>query len=144
MLAAQSIDRVLDDKELPHISLFYRGLFEKMLNEKYNVHKHFKLGKIKFNNFYEYFQKAAKKCNLESNMSLEEVEEILSKHDEDKQLTNLYYLIRLSFAPIIEALILLDRYLYLKEKGIENSYLVKLFNPVESPRCYSLVSFKLN
>ena len=142
MLASQSIDRVLEYKELPQISLFYRGLFEKLLNEKYNVHKHFKIGKIKFNNFHEYFRKAAKKCNLKSDLSLKEIEEILNTHEEEKQLINLYYLIRLSFAPIIEALILLDRYLYLKESDIENSYLVKLFNPIESPRCYSLVSFK--
>lgn len=142
MLAAQSIDRVLEVKELPHISLFYRALFEKLLNEKHNVYQHFRLGKIKFSNFYEYFRKAIKKCNLESDLSLDEVEEILNKHEEDKQLINLYYLIRLSFAPIIESLILIDRYLFLKESCIDNSYLVKLFNPVESPRCYSLVSFK--
>lgn len=54
----------------------------------------------------------------------------------------LFYLIRLCLAQVIESLILLDRLLFLRENGYNNVFLVKLFDPVLSPRCHCIVAVK--
>lgn len=54
----------------------------------------------------------------------------------------LFYLIRLCLAQVIESLILLDRLMFLYENGFDKVYLVKLFDPVVSPRCHSIVAVK--
>ena len=52
-----------------------------------------------------------------------------------------WYILRLMFGPLWEALILLDRLLYLREHG-HAAALVPLFDPSLSPRSYALVSVK--
>lgn len=54
----------------------------------------------------------------------------------------LFYLLRLCLAQVVESLILLDRLMFLLEHGFENVYLVKLFDPVLSPRCHSIVAIR--
>ncbi|GAB1295543.1 Probable methyltransferase-like protein 25 [Apodemus speciosus] len=54
-----------------------------------------------------------------------------------------FNMLKVVLAPCIETLILLDRLCYLKEQeGIAWSALVKLFDPVQSPRCYAVVALK--
>ena len=45
-----------------------------------------------------------------------------------------FYVLRLLLAPLWEALLLLDRLLYLRELGYRRSRLVPLFDPTLSPR----------
>jgi len=52
-----------------------------------------------------------------------------------------FYVLRLLLAPLWEALILLDRLLFLTEKGYPAA-LIPLFDPSISPRNYALVAFK--
>lgn len=54
----------------------------------------------------------------------------------------LFYLLRLCFAQVVESLILLDRLMFLFENGFDKVYLVKLFDPVLSPRCHSIVAVR--
>uniref|UniRef100_A0A0E9SKU8 Uncharacterized protein n=1 Tax=Anguilla anguilla TaxID=7936 RepID=A0A0E9SKU8_ANGAN len=54
-----------------------------------------------------------------------------------------FNMLKVSLAPCIEALILLDRLCYLKEQ--ENtcfSAVVPLFDPLMSPRCYGILALK--
>ena len=51
------------------------------------------------------------------------------------------YVLRLLLAPLWEALILLDRRLYLQEHGYASA-LVPLFDPSLSPRSYAVVAIK--
>nr|XP_047127118.1 probable methyltransferase-like protein 25 isoform X2 [Hydra vulgaris] len=53
-----------------------------------------------------------------------------------------YHMVRMQLAPSIEKLILLDRLLYLIEKGFTKSGIVRLFSPVISPRCYAIISLR--
>ncbi|KAI8038370.1 hypothetical protein M5D96_008264, partial [Drosophila gunungcola] len=98
MLAAQSIERTLDAKELPN----------------------------------EYIQKCATKLDAPWLAAIEEEELhcLLQEYALDKHYLDLFYLLRMSFAPVLESLILLDRLLYLKELGYERSYLIDLFDPM--------------
>ena len=52
-----------------------------------------------------------------------------------------FYTLRLLFAPLIETLVLIDRCLYLQEKGLECS-LAALFDPELSPRNFVIYSVK--
>lgn len=54
----------------------------------------------------------------------------------------LFYLLRLCLAQVIESVILLDRLLFLCENGFKEVFLVKLFDPVLSPRCHSIVALR--
>ena len=57
-----------------------------------------------------------------------------------------FNVLRQLYSPAVENLIMLDKFLYLKEyqsKGkIGDSFLVRLFDPIESPRCCALIAFK--
>ncbi|KAF7461785.1 hypothetical protein GHT09_014062 [Marmota monax] len=54
-----------------------------------------------------------------------------------------FNMLKVFLAPCIETLILLDRLCYLKEQeDIAWSALVKLFDPVKSPRCYAVIALK--
>ncbi|XP_017961249.1 methyltransferase-like protein 25 isoform X2 [Drosophila navojoa] len=146
MLAAQSIERTLSAKELPNISLYYRALLEVLVcSHAPDLKNSLQVGKVqKFNNFIEYVQKCSKKLNASwlAEVKEDELEALLQKYESDKHYLSLFYLLRMSFAPVVESLILLDRLLYLKELGYTHSYLIDLFDAVISPRHYAVVAFK--
>ncbi|VDN21297.1 unnamed protein product [Dibothriocephalus latus] len=58
-----------------------------------------------------------------------------------------HYMMRCCFGPVVEACILLDRVLFLFEAGREHSFpvnprLVRVFDPLISPRCHAIVATK--
>uniref|UniRef100_A0A8D0GVZ9 Uncharacterized protein n=1 Tax=Sphenodon punctatus TaxID=8508 RepID=A0A8D0GVZ9_SPHPU len=54
-----------------------------------------------------------------------------------------FNMLKVVLGPCIEVLILLDRLCYLKEQdNIAWSGLVKLFDPIKSPRCYAVIAVK--
>jgi len=56
---------------------------------------------------------------------------------------NCFYQLRALLAPVVESVVLLDRLLFIREQpDTESARLVKLFDPVTSPRCYALVATK--
>ena len=56
---------------------------------------------------------------------------------------NSFYQLRTLFGPIIEGLILLDRVVYLLEQdSTYEAHLIRLFDPVISPRCYGIIALK--
>ncbi|KAH8401422.1 hypothetical protein KR009_005356 [Drosophila setifemur] len=146
MLAAQSIERTLDAKELPNITLYYRALLEILVcRHAPHLKNELQVGKVrKFENFADYVQKCAAKLDAPWLAAIEEDELqcLLREYALDKLYLDLFYLLRMSFAPVLESLILLDRLLYLKELGHESSYLLDLFDPVISPRHFAIVSIK--
>ncbi|KAH8252213.1 hypothetical protein KR038_002437 [Drosophila bunnanda] len=146
MLAAQSIERTLNAKELPSITLYYRALLE-ILVCRHAPHSkdELQVGKVrKIEDFPDYIRKCAAKLEAPWLAAIGEAElrELLQEYAMDKHYLDLFYLLRMSFAPVLECLILLDRLLYLKELGYEDSYLIDLFDPVISPRHYAIVAIK--
>lgn len=146
MLAAQCFERVIENKTLPDESLFYRALFEKILREEWSKEgkapKVLKLGKLKFKSFEEYFRKGCKKFDIDMQISSERIEELMKEYDHDRHLIKINYFIRLLNAKVIETLILLDRYLFLLENNVDDVFLVKIFDPVISPRNYGFIAIK--
>ncbi|XP_013112268.2 probable methyltransferase-like protein 25 [Stomoxys calcitrans] len=144
MLAAQSIDRTRSSKELPNISLFYRSLFEVLVCEQRPELKDtIQVGKLKkFNNFGEYVELCKKKYLVLQDIPLERVHTLAAEVEKNKHYLDMFYLLRMSFAPVLESIILLDRLLFLLEKGHDKSYLVAAFDAVVSPRRFAIISIK--
>ncbi|BFG05098.1 methyltransferase-like protein 25 [Drosophila madeirensis] len=146
MLAAQSIERTLDAKELPNVTLYYRALLEVLVcRHAPHLKNELQVGKVrKFENFQDYIQKCAKKLEAPwlAAIDVAELQSLFQEYALDKHFLDMFYLIRMSFAPLLESLILLDRLLYLKELGYDRSYLIDLFDPVISPRHFAIVALK--
>lgn len=145
MLASQSIHRTKHQRDLPQISLFYRAMLETIVDEKYPHYKNsIQVGRSKKKmNFVDYVRNMSIKSELNfHSISDEELLALEISFENHRHQINLFYLLRMTFAPAIETLILLDRLMYLRENNISNSFLVKLFDPVVSPRCFAVVALK--
>lgn len=148
MLACQTIHRVIDRKELPNDHLFYRALLEVLIQQKCPEYlNRIEVGKLKqCNTFAEYVRKSTKR-NPSLPFDCIDDSELNELHDEfrmGERFLDVYHLMRISISAIVENIILLDRFLYLKEIEAANdmSYLIRFFDPVISPRCYGLVAMK--
>ncbi|KAL8599310.1 hypothetical protein ACOMHN_008025 [Nucella lapillus] len=54
-----------------------------------------------------------------------------------------FFQLRAALAPVIEAVVQLDRLLYLLEQDcVDKAFLVRLFDPVTSPRCHAIIAVK--
>ncbi|XP_075165375.1 putative methyltransferase-like protein 25 [Haematobia irritans] len=144
MLAAQSIERTRSSKELPNISLFYRSLFEVLVCEYHpELKDSVQVGKLKkFENFAQYVELCKKKYPELDNIPNERVNSLQDEAQAYKYFLDMFYLLRMTFAPVLESIILLDRLLYLQECGHNKSYLIAAFDAVVSPRRFAIVSIK--
>lgn len=101
------------------------------------------VGKLKCSGFVDYVRKALRRLNVDDlGISEEFLKDLENKFQVELEQLKVFYLYRMTFAPVLEGVILLDRLLFLKECGYDNSFMVKLFDPVVSPRCYSILAFK--
>lgn len=151
MLAVQPIQRVIDTPGSPHQHLFYRALLEVLIvNEYPNLKNAVHVGRIKkCTSFLEYVRKCSKRMDLLNfdHFSDEKIIALYESHRSQIEFLNAFYLMRLSLAPIVEAIILLDRLLYLKELAVDDAQetsirLIKFFDSILSPRCYGIVGLK--
>ncbi|XP_055623914.1 probable methyltransferase-like protein 25 [Toxorhynchites rutilus septentrionalis] len=141
-MAGESIDRSIFYSEEPNDKLGYRAMLQVILAEQ-NADVDSQVGKLKCTNFVDYARKSLKRLKIDNiHLSDDFLNELENKFELELEQLKVYYLYRMTYAPIVEGVILLDRILYLKECGYENSFLVKLFDPVVSPRCYSILAFK--
>uniref|UniRef100_A0A0K0EQS4 Methyltranfer_dom domain-containing protein n=1 Tax=Strongyloides stercoralis TaxID=6248 RepID=A0A0K0EQS4_STRER len=114
-------------------------------------YRHLGLRSVLYNenlSFEEYIEKALlsqkeimDKINLFKNQNYELFRKMIDIDINDIWKIFTLYVIRLSIAPILEIVILLDRIIYLKEHGL-NSYIIDLFDSSISPRCYAIVCLK--
>lgn len=148
MLACQTVHRVVDRKELPSPHLFYRALLEVLIQRKFPEYvDRIEVGRMKqCHSFVEYARKSAKRNPVLrfDHITDDELNYLRDEFRTEERFLDIYHLVRVSIAAIVENIILLDRFLYLKEQ--ENvgdiSFLVRFFDPVVSPRCYGLVAMK--
>ncbi|XP_049296366.1 probable methyltransferase-like protein 25 [Anopheles funestus] len=142
-LAAESIERTCTKRENPSDKLGYRALLQVVFLERGEKKSH-QVGRLKCNGFVDYVRKSIHRLALSESVTItdESLLELEARFTVELEQLKVYYLIRQQFAPVIETLILLDRLLYLRECGYDRSFLVKLFEPVVSPRCYALIALK--
>lgn len=148
MLACQSVHRVVDKQELPNDHLFFRALLELLIKRKCpEFLDRIEVGRLKqCHTFVEYVRKSTKRnpALQFDHVTDDELNELHDEFRNEEQFLDVYHLMRVSVAAIVENIILLDRFLYLKERENEGdiSYLVRFFDPVVSPRCYGLIAMK--
>lgn len=148
MIAAQPMDRLRTNKQLPNESLLWRSILQHILL----IHLpdlHFanqQVGRIatKCQTFVEYVQKAFQKLKIDLLWNAEKIEQIYiqlsAKH---RSQLFAFYQLRTLFGPLIEGLILLDRIVSINETNSSaEATLVQLFDPVISPRCYGIIARK--
>ncbi|XP_078305774.1 putative methyltransferase-like protein 25 isoform X3 [Panthera onca] len=147
MSACLALERVAVGQGLPTESLFYRAVLQDIIKECYGITKCDRhVGKIysKSSSFLDYARKSLKKLGLDESKLPEKV--IMDYYEKYKPRMNeleAFNMLKVVLAPCIETLILLDRLCYLKEQeNIAWSALVKLFDPVKSPRCYAIIALK--
>ncbi|XP_014689319.2 probable methyltransferase-like protein 25 isoform X1 [Equus asinus] len=147
MSACLALERVAVGRGLPTESLFYRAVLQDIIKDCYGITKcdqH--VGKIysKSSSFLDYVRKSLKKLGLDESKLPEKI--IMDYYEKYKPRMNeleAFNMLKVVLAPCIETLILLDRLCYLKEQeDIAWSALVKLFDPVKSPRCYAVIALK--
>nr|XP_028601418.1 methyltransferase-like protein 25 isoform X2 [Podarcis muralis] len=147
MAACLALERVAVGQVLPTESLFYRAVLQVIVEEFYGVKRSDRnIGKVysKSSSFLDYARKAFKKLELdESEISDSLIMEYFEKYKHRMNELEAFNMLKVVLGPCIEVLILLDRLCYLKEQdNIAWSGLVKLFDPIKSPRCYAVVALK--
>ncbi|XP_069620506.1 probable methyltransferase-like protein 25 isoform X2 [Ranitomeya imitator] len=161
MSACLALERVAVGQGLPTESLFYRAVLQVICKEIYGITQRSyslvpqsknilqidqRVGKIfsKSSSFTDYVRKSLKKFGQdESKLSDQEIMDYYQKYELRRNELEAFNRLKVFLAPCIEALILLDRLSYLREQeNLAWSGLVKLFDPVKSPRCYAVVSLK--
>ncbi|KFP87427.1 Methyltransferase-like 25, partial [Acanthisitta chloris] len=147
MSACLALERVAVGQMLPTESLFYRAVLQVIIEEIYGVTKSDRhVGKTfsKSSSFIDYVRRSLKKLELDDSKLPDSC--IMDYYEKYKHRMNeleAFNMLKVVLAPCIEVLILLDRLCYLKEQeNIAWSGLVKLFDPVKSPRCYAVIALK--
>ncbi|XP_072530055.1 probable methyltransferase-like protein 25 [Salminus brasiliensis] len=147
MSACLALERVSVGGGLPMESLFYRAVLHVILRDHYNAHKSEKrVGNVysKSSSFVDYVRRALRKLDLDDSKLSDSV--VHSYHDlYSPRMSEMvaFNMLKVTLAPCIEGLILLDRLCYLKEQeNVSYSALVQLFDPLLSPRCYAVVGIK--
>ncbi|XP_005039550.1 PREDICTED: methyltransferase-like protein 25 isoform X1 [Ficedula albicollis] len=147
MSACLALERVAVGQMLPTESLFYRAVLQVIIEEIYGVTKSDRhVGKTfsKSSSFVDYVRRSLKKLQLDDSKLLDScIMDYYEKYKHRKNELEAFNMLKVVLAPCIEVLILLDRLCYLKEQeNIAWSGLVKLFDPVKSPRCYAVIALK--
>ncbi|KAM6302820.1 putative methyltransferase-like protein 25 [Podargus strigoides] len=147
MSACLALERVAVGQMLPIESLFYRAVLQVIIEEIYGVTKSDRhVGKTfsKSSSFIDYVRKSLKKLELDDSKLPDSC--IMDYYEKYKHRMNeleAFNMLKVILAPCVEVLILLDRLCYLKEQdNIAWSGLVKLFDPVKSPRCHAVIALK--
>lgn len=122
----------------------YRAVLEHLLMAKDPNLRHLGLKTVPRaheKTFCDYAKVATSNLNLEWVDEEFECESVISKLKEWWKVV-LFYSFRLSFAPLIETVILLDRLVFLHEQGLKKVALLPIFDPIKSPRNHVLLSMK--
>lgn len=147
MSACLALERVSLGQGIQMESLFYRAVLHVILRDHYGSYKSEKrVGNVysKAKSFMDYVRRALRRLDLdESKLSDGDIQHYHDTYSERKNEMHAFNMLKVTLAPCIEGLILLDRLCFLKEQGnVSYSALVQLFDPLLSPRCYAVVGLK--
>ncbi|KAK7471576.1 hypothetical protein BaRGS_00035804, partial [Batillaria attramentaria] len=91
----------------------------------------------------DYVIAALRKLNIPGcQVTEDEVAKFHQQHSHHQHKMAAFFQLRAALAPLVETVVLLDRLLYLVEQDcVRDAFLVRLFDPVTSPRCHAIVAF---
>lgn len=147
-LASQSVDRIKASGQLQGADFCWRAMLGLLLQELKVAVPERIVGMRKLHkqcqSFLEYVRAALTKLHMNPDLASPELVASIEDRcgDLEAQLAALVQ-VKLVLAPVIEAVLLLDRYLYLlQQDSIQDVHIVRLFDPVISPRCYAIIAWK--
>lgn len=143
MLAQQCIERTAETKSLPP-SLFYRAVLQVLLNSMGLRDVRIGRGGPMYD-FPTYAKWALMKIGIDKTKipSMENLQELYRSYEHYKLKFDIFQMLRISLSPVLEAAIILDRVIYLQNsKQCSKSIILRLFDPVLSPRHYAIVAIK--
>ncbi|XP_059181437.1 methyltransferase-like protein 25 [Centropristis striata] len=147
MSACLALERVSHGQGIQMESLFYRAVLHVILRDHYSCFKSEKrVGNVysKAKSFVDYVRRALRRLELdESKLSDGDIQDYHDTYAARKDEMHAFNMLKVTLAPCIEGLILLDRLCYMKEQeDLSFSAVVQLFDPLLSPRCYAVVGLK--
>ncbi|RVE56723.1 hypothetical protein OJAV_G00223950 [Oryzias javanicus] len=147
MSACLALERVSLGQGIQMESLFYRAVLHVILRDHYSSFKsERRVGNVysKAKSFLDYVRRALRKLELDdSKLSDNDIQDYHNRYQPRMAEMHAFNLLKVTLAPCIEGLILLDRLCYLKEQEeVTFSALVQLFDPLLSPRCYAVIGLK--
>ncbi|XP_029317584.1 putative methyltransferase-like protein 25 [Cottoperca gobio] len=147
MSACLALERVSRGQGIQMESLFYRAVLHVILRDHYGSFKSEKrVGNVysKAKSFVDYARRALRRLELdELKLSDSDLQDYHDTYRPRMGEMHAFNMLKVTLAPCIEGLILLDRLCYLKEQeDLSFSALVQLFDPLLSPRCYAVVGLK--
>ncbi|KAK5605330.1 hypothetical protein CRENBAI_009238 [Crenichthys baileyi] len=147
MSACLALERVSLGQGIQMESLFYRAVLHVILRDHYSSYKSEKrVGNVysKAKSFVDYVRRALRRLELDdSKLCDRDIQSYHDTYEARMDEMHAFNLLKVTLAPCIEGLILLDRLCYLKEQeNVSFSALVQLFDPLLSPRCYAVVGLK--
>ncbi|XP_046624434.1 probable methyltransferase-like protein 25 isoform X2 [Neodiprion virginianus] len=144
MLAQQSVQRSCQNEYSLSPTLHYRAVFQVLLHSL--GMQDVKVGRgAPVDNFVTYAKWALNKIGLDPTQIPPDnvIEELYSSHESFKAKMELFQTLRIQLGSVIESAILLDRIIYLEDSKVcSNFALVRLFDPLISPRCYGIIAIK--
>ncbi|XP_073995936.1 probable methyltransferase-like protein 25 isoform X2 [Rhodnius prolixus] len=120
MMSLQAPPKMFHLQKLPAESLMYRAVLEQLLDDIFGTGNQIErdVGRIgvKCENFVEYVRKASIILNCHIPMDDDELRNYYKYFEPFEKKLHFYFMLRVVMAPVIEAIILLDRLLFLREK----------------------------
>lgn len=86
-----------------------------------------------------------KKIGLEQNQipSTKDLDKLHRAYADREWKMNAFQYLRVHLASLIESALVLDRVIYLQKSGkCSKAFVVRLFDPLLSPRCYAIIALK--
>ncbi|XP_040029084.2 putative methyltransferase-like protein 25 [Gasterosteus aculeatus] len=147
MSACLALERVSHGQGIQMESLFYRAVLHVILRDRYDCFRSEKrVGNVysKSKSFVDYVRRALRRLELdESKLSDGDIQDYHDAYRPRMGEMHAFNMLKVTLAPCIEGLILLDRLCYLQEQAdLSFTALVQLFDPLLSPRCYAVVGLK--
>lgn len=148
-MSVQPAERIAANRQEPNPTLYYRALLEVLVRDILGSRApRLSVGKLsrRCTEFLPYMRLALQQYPLDSQSITDEVlMDYYQRYIEYKRRLEVFSLLRAALAPVVEAILLMDRLCFLLEQDVvEGAKLVRLFDPVTSPRCYALIAWKSN
>ncbi|XP_052811099.1 probable methyltransferase-like protein 25 [Mya arenaria] len=146
-LACQSVHRVAEANQLQGEQFYPRALLEKIVTDLCDMgsFKWTGLRKLlqKSTSDFGYIKAACHKLGVSDQISDDHIRQYLVRFKPERAKQAAFFQLKTILAPCIEALLVLDRVCFLLEQPtVRDVYLVKMFDPLISPRCYGIVALK--
>ncbi|XP_014203760.1 methyltransferase-like protein 25 [Copidosoma floridanum] len=142
MLAQQSKERMREKSYVLSPSLFYRAVLQVLL--RFIGVVDYRVGRgAPSDSFLTYAKWVLNKIDKSKDLSDETIVAMYKKYEIYQWKFNFFQLLRIQLAPIVEAAILLDKYLFLRQSKIcADLQIVQLFDPLVSPRSWAIIATK--